>query len=192
MLLQCASRVELNVEITSEAMSCLTLTDFFGIAVICYVVLKQKDQFFTNMDRRLIITAHGLLERLLSSVPSSINQHRPEALATLIRAVSALHSANSDGRDVLTSILTILLIFRLREGPSTEWQVVDDSLCDCLRLGCVPLCPQNTVIVVLELILRKDRDVENQQLIVSSSLFILSYGTYVVTRVHRSQLFRLR
>lgn len=164
-------------------MSSFTLTDVLSISIVLSDLARQDETHISIYDRELDDIARRILEFLLKSEPS-LNSQRYEAIASLIWNVQQLLSRCVVCRDILASIPTAILIFRLRQGPGAEWQPVDNSLHEYFKTGTISLHPQNSVTLVLELALKNDVEKENRLLIVGDfdvylNSAIINYATGV-------------
>lgn len=148
-------------------MSCLVFADLLSIAALCFETSRRNSFELSPTGRELVAIARSLLDFLLSSGAPVSKHQRLDALSSLIRSVHKLHFMDSVGRDILASILTIVLIFRLREGPCADWDSVDISLRDCFKTATIALFPQSSITLVLELLLREELTGDNQILVVS-------------------------
>lgn len=160
-------KTDTGIEVSSQAMASVTCADLFSIAVVCFELSSREDLSFSAAQRDIIIVARGLVDFLLSSEPTLPTAARFESLASLIRDVHQLYSMSQTGRDVLASILSIVLVFRLREGTSEERKAIDYSLHDCFKSGMISLHPQYSTSLVLELILRHESEGDSTSLLVS-------------------------
>ena len=148
-------------------MLCPVLAETLTIAVLCFETSHQNQCDFSPAGRELVAVSRSLLDFLLSSGGQMMKTQRSDALSSLIQNIHRLHTINNVGQDILASILTIVLIFRLREGPCMDWRDVDTSLYDCFKTGRIALFPQSSTTLVLELVLREDPEGDNKTLIVS-------------------------
>ncbi|KAL5508165.1 hypothetical protein ACEPAH_5783 [Sanghuangporus vaninii] len=162
-------KADTSFETSNQAISCHACIDLFSIAVVCFEINRREDLQFTAAQREIVVIARSMLDFLLSTEMTLPNSSRLEALASFIRDVHHLYSISNAGRDVLASILTIILVFRLREGLSGDVKIVDNALCDCFSSGLISLHPQNSTSLVLELVLRNVSEDTSQLLLDAST-----------------------
>ena len=160
-------------EILSVSEFFLTLSSALRVAAICLEARKNTSSAPSYGSREIVATARSVLEILVSSdITKAFSPQRIEALVSLIQSVRIIFSPTLAGDNMLSSIVTILLIYRLRVGPRADWRPIDETLLDLCRDKPINLYPESSCLLLLELLLQEDIEEVGELIIVR--LFIHS------------------
>ncbi|THH12376.1 hypothetical protein EW145_g35 [Phellinidium pouzarii] len=116
---------------------------------------QHSSSFASKFDRETALATKFVTDFLLSSDASRPGSQRIDALGSVLKCVQRLLLRRISS-DVIASIPTMLLVFRLREGPIDDWQAVDKFLLDIFNSGNILLQPSSSNVIVLELALREE------------------------------------
>ncbi|KAI5124851.1 hypothetical protein M0805_007285 [Coniferiporia weirii] len=155
----------LSFDLEHPAHFCVVLAGLFGISVLCFKAEQPSPTFVSKFDRQISLVTRRMMDFFLSSDPARSRSVRIDAISSVLKGVEQLVLSNRTGRDLLASVPTILLIFRLREGPSEDWRPVDMSLLDIFNAGFLALQPSNSGTLALELVLQGEWGESGEMLI---------------------------
>ncbi|KAH8118428.1 hypothetical protein DFH11DRAFT_671972 [Phellopilus nigrolimitatus] len=168
--------LDLKLEIETTYHFSLVMMDLFRVTVICFKANLPNPDFISRFNREVALVARRSLNFLLSSDTPLLVSQRVDGLASIVQSVNSLRFPNDVGRNILASVPTTLLVFRLKDGPKEDWRSVDKALHDLYSSGTFPLEPRNLSSLVLEMALRKEWGIDGLILIVSDCSFHQRYS----------------
>ena len=99
---------------------------------------KAEDRVLSIASESLRSTIYWLrrgLDVLLSSELAIPTRCRVENTARMLESVRAIGLPNPSVTNSLNTIPTVLLLYRLKEGPNHDWKLVDKVLLDLFKDG---------------------------------------------------------
>lgn len=125
-------------------------------------------------------------ELLLSSGIPLTERTRAMNVLKLLSSTQTLLSVAGYGRNILMTIPSHVLLFRLRRGPTSDWQAVDNSLLEGFSSRSFALGQRGLINAVLEAIVHEEWNEDGESLRVSEHVRIqFAYLTALRTPPYR-------
>ena len=144
----------------------LALSDTVHIAALCFEARKYASSAPAYASREILFVSRRLLEELVSSDTTGNPATRVDALASLAQSIKYLDGPTVVGDDILSSVFTNLLVFRLRTGPKADWRTFDEAINDLCKDKRIKLYPGSSCLLIVELILQENTDGMGELIIV--------------------------